>query len=75
MSIRVKAMRPNDFQFNNGEYPQEYNVMPLKELRKELEHLYNLRDAREPGWCEVASDHDIWILINYIEYRIKEGSI
>jgi len=76
-----------DLEFNKGDYPKEYDTMPMEALKKELERLQEAQDklynklmesktspTLEDSCDETALGHDISLLISYLIYRDHKNS-
>jgi len=55
-----------DLKFNKGDYPEEYDTMPMESLKQELE---KLKKDSEDG----NRDQDISLLISYLIYRERKN--
>jgi len=67
-----------DLKFNKGDYPTEYDTMPMQALKKELENLQKRQKRSAPTNLEEHSDetaieHDISLLISYLIYRERKN--
>jgi len=62
-----------DLKFNKGDYPQEYDTMPLESLKKELEILQEEKDKNIEKEAEhLTLDHEISLLVSYLMYRERQ---
>jgi len=79
-----------DLEFNNGDYPKEYDDMPMEVLKELLEKMQKDQEAlsndiKENGVKEdedgisnttdaMAQDHDISLLISYLMHRDRKNA-
>jgi len=61
-----------DLKFNKGDYPEEYDSMPMQSLKKELENLQK-RQKRNTPTADTALDQDISLLISYLMFRERKN--
>ena len=73
-----------DLEFNKGDYPQEYDDMPMKALREELAKLEDRKnqatdEIRTKGPSldretdHLALDHDFSLLVSYLMFRERKN--